>query len=432
MARVTQHILSGMRLLSPCGDREGCVGELAGSNAEKEEEEEMMVGLSRRGDSGGGVSQPISDTGEPFLTYEAKGVPCSDADIHSISQVICGVHTVHGQDGVPDIKRLGLVRCESLEYLTDEDGHFILLPTFDADPESSDILLAHLNAPLSVGNRLRHSLREVRERIRLDFAPLKFSAGLDQPARPFRRKLLPAPPARDPICWVEFAPPAVSRSHLQILHMATAGSFLSEDQFLCSICLDVFTQPVSIPCGHNFCNACIHRHWENQEQCQCPLCNEKFKKGLKLRVNIGFREVVENFKKHHASADNNSLAKPDQVPCDCCLGKKFKATKTCLVRVREKGHHPHPALLKGTPDEEVHPKCRIYSPAMAKPPSALASAWGSHTHFLQHSPGTWTLRGVGQSGPGSITSTLQRGTQAICPSRHIHWYLQLGKKVWPF
>uniref|UniRef100_A0A674E3N5 B30.2/SPRY domain-containing protein n=1 Tax=Salmo trutta TaxID=8032 RepID=A0A674E3N5_SALTR len=28
---------------------------------------------------------------------------------------------------------------------------------------------------------------------------------------------------------------------------------LSEEQFLCSICVDVFTEPVSIPCGHNFC-----------------------------------------------------------------------------------------------------------------------------------------------------------------------------------
>lgn len=69
---------------------------------------------------------------------------------------------------------------------------------------------------------------------------------------------------------------------------------------------------------------------------------------------------------------------------------------------------------------------------MAKPPKALASAWGSHTHFSQHSPGTCTLRGMGQSGPGSIMSRLQRGTQVICPSQHMHWYLQLGIKVWPF
>lgn len=33
------------------------------------EEEDGLLGLLRRGDSGGGVSQPISDTGEPFFTY---------------------------------------------------------------------------------------------------------------------------------------------------------------------------------------------------------------------------------------------------------------------------------------------------------------------------------------------------------------------------
>ncbi|XP_039974579.1 E3 ubiquitin-protein ligase TRIM21-like [Xiphias gladius] len=113
--------------------------------------------------------------------------------------------------------------------------------------------------------------------------------------------------------------------------MASANSFLSEDQFLCSICLDVFTEPVSIPCGHNFCKACITKHWAGKDQCQCPLCNEKFNKGLKIRVNTGFREVVENFKKHRVIAKNDVLVKPGQVPCDCCIGKKFKASKTCLV-----------------------------------------------------------------------------------------------------
>lgn len=31
--------------------------------------DEVMGGVPRRGDSGGRVSQPISDTGEPLLTY---------------------------------------------------------------------------------------------------------------------------------------------------------------------------------------------------------------------------------------------------------------------------------------------------------------------------------------------------------------------------
>ncbi|XP_062279307.1 E3 ubiquitin/ISG15 ligase TRIM25-like [Scomber scombrus] len=113
--------------------------------------------------------------------------------------------------------------------------------------------------------------------------------------------------------------------------MATASSVLSEDQFLCSICLDVFTEPVSVPCGHNFCKACISRHWKDKVHCQCPLCKETFNKELKLCVNTGFREVVENFKQHHVTAKNDSPVKEGEVPCDICLGIKFKACKTCLV-----------------------------------------------------------------------------------------------------
>ncbi|XP_033987017.1 E3 ubiquitin-protein ligase TRIM47-like [Trematomus bernacchii] len=114
--------------------------------------------------------------------------------------------------------------------------------------------------------------------------------------------------------------------------MATASTLLTEDQFQCSICLDVFTQPVSIPCGHNFCKACLTRHWEGKDLCKCPLCNEKFTKDLKLRVNTGFREVVENIKKLQAKADNANPVKPGEVPCDCCPDdNQSKASQTCLV-----------------------------------------------------------------------------------------------------
>uniref|UniRef100_A0A3B3TL83 E3 ubiquitin-protein ligase TRIM21-like n=1 Tax=Poecilia latipinna TaxID=48699 RepID=A0A3B3TL83_9TELE len=42
----------------------------------------------------------------------------------------------------------------------------------------------------------------------------------------------------------------------------SSGTYLwSEDQFLCSICLDVFVNPVTTPCGHNFCKTCITKTW---------------------------------------------------------------------------------------------------------------------------------------------------------------------------
>lgn len=113
--------------------------------------------------------------------------------------------------------------------------------------------------------------------------------------------------------------------------MDTSSRFLSEDQFTCSICLDVYTEPVSTPCGHNFCKACITKHWAGKEQHQCPLCNNKFSKGLQVSVNTEFKEIVEKFKKRLGKEESTTAIKPGQVPCDCCPNNKVRATKTCLV-----------------------------------------------------------------------------------------------------
>uniref|UniRef100_A0A672U5S6 Tripartite motif containing 58 n=1 Tax=Strigops habroptila TaxID=2489341 RepID=A0A672U5S6_STRHB len=43
----------------------------------------------------------------------------------------------------------------------------------------------------------------------------------------------------------------------------------------CSICLSYFQDPVSIPCGHNFCRGCISRCWEGLEApFSCPQCRQ--------------------------------------------------------------------------------------------------------------------------------------------------------------
>ncbi|XP_038837859.1 E3 ubiquitin-protein ligase TRIM21-like [Salvelinus namaycush] len=113
--------------------------------------------------------------------------------------------------------------------------------------------------------------------------------------------------------------------------MASSSSLLSEEQFLCSICLDVFTEPVSTSCGHNFCMACITKYWDSNNLCQCPLCNEKLSRQTKLRVNTTFREIVENYKRLRDTGKDESPAKPGKVHCDICTGTKRKALKSCQV-----------------------------------------------------------------------------------------------------
>ncbi|XP_057201361.1 zinc finger protein RFP isoform X2 [Triplophysa rosa] len=78
--------------------------------------------------------------------------------------------------------------------------------------------------------------------------------------------------------------------------MSFSRSFLSEDQLLCSICLDVFDNPVSTPCGHSFCMACIGKYWDSAKHCQCPLCKQNFKRKPALHINRTLREITEQFK----------------------------------------------------------------------------------------------------------------------------------------
>ncbi|XP_054602653.1 E3 ubiquitin-protein ligase TRIM39 [Nothobranchius furzeri] len=117
--------------------------------------------------------------------------------------------------------------------------------------------------------------------------------------------------------------------------MSAGSSRRSEDQFLCSICLDVFTDPVSTPCGHNFCKTCITTHWDGDRSCQCPVCKKVFKTRPELEVNTFIREMVDQFR-HEAeqktsSSSEQQAAKPGEVPCDVCTGTRLKALKSCLV-----------------------------------------------------------------------------------------------------
>ncbi|XP_066578192.1 E3 ubiquitin-protein ligase TRIM47-like [Amia ocellicauda] len=111
--------------------------------------------------------------------------------------------------------------------------------------------------------------------------------------------------------------------------MASPSSLLSQEQIQC-ICLDIFTSPISTPCGHNFCMACIGGYWDSSDVCQCPLCKETFYRRPDLCINRTLKEISEQFKTR-LSLFEEQYAQPGQVPCDICTGSKLRAVKSCLV-----------------------------------------------------------------------------------------------------
>ncbi|XP_073469648.1 E3 ubiquitin/ISG15 ligase TRIM25-like [Aquarana catesbeiana] len=95
----------------------------------------------------------------------------------------------------------------------------------------------------------------------------------------------------------------------------------------CSVCLDIYTDPVTLKCGHNFCRDCIGRVLDTQEESRgyfCPECREEFQDRPALHRNITLRNIVENF----------LSAQPDQeesgVFCTYCIHTPVLAVKSCL------------------------------------------------------------------------------------------------------
>ncbi|XP_032903263.1 nuclear factor 7, brain-like [Amblyraja radiata] len=59
--------------------------------------------------------------------------------------------------------------------------------------------------------------------------------------------------------------------------MASAQPDDSLTEYLsCPLCLNFFTDPVSLECGHNFCRSCIMDGWKEKEPNYCPECREEF------------------------------------------------------------------------------------------------------------------------------------------------------------
>lgn len=65
----------------------------------------------------------------------------------------------------------------------------------------------------------------------------------------------------------------------------------------CAICLERFRIPVTIPCGHTFCQACITTHWDTKSKAdigpQCPICSEKFATRPLLKRNVSLSVLTE-------------------------------------------------------------------------------------------------------------------------------------------
>ncbi|XP_068099597.1 E3 ubiquitin/ISG15 ligase TRIM25-like [Hyperolius riggenbachi] len=129
------------------------------------------------------------------------------------------------------------------------------------------------------------------------------------------------------------------------------------------VCLDIYTDPVMLRCGHNFCRVCIDRVLDSQEGSagySCPECREKYKERPGLHRNIALRNIAGRF-----------LTTPDQeeagVHCTYCVDSPVPAVMSCLMcdaslcekHLRVHSKAPEHVLCAPTTSPETR-KCSVH------------------------------------------------------------------------
>ncbi|XP_030193108.1 tripartite motif-containing protein 35-like [Gadus morhua] len=66
----------------------------------------------------------------------------------------------------------------------------------------------------------------------------------------------------------------------------------------CSVCHDIFNDPVILSCSHSFCKGCLQSWWTQSQEHRCPLCKRSSK--TEPHRNIALKNLSEAFQQGNA------------------------------------------------------------------------------------------------------------------------------------
>ncbi|XP_072890665.1 uncharacterized protein [Hemitrygon akajei] len=116
------------------------------------------------------------------------------------------------------------------------------------------------------------------------------------------------------------------------------------EEVICPVCLDFFTEPVTLDCGHNFCRSCITRCWERQEKI-CPECREEIADRT-LRVNRALANLSEKTRKLNLNPkEKGSKRYCEEHGEELKLFCETDETLICLICATAREHKSHSFML---------------------------------------------------------------------------------------
>lgn len=135
-----------------------------------------------------------------------------------------------------------------------------------------------------------------------------------------------------------------------------------EDHVTCSICMDLYNDPLALPCLHSFCRRCIQGMFSAALVFNCPECRASVKLGPRgideLPKNFQLAGIVDTYRndtegsRNQRSGNQNSRAFCSQHRMICQLHCKTCKKPVCLKCVIELHSSHKLSLLSAKEDSQ--------------------------------------------------------------------------------
>ncbi|XP_044838382.1 zinc finger protein RFP-like isoform X1 [Mauremys mutica] len=141
-----------------------------------------------------------------------------------------------------------------------------------------------------------------------------------------------------------------------------------QEEATCPICLEYFTEPVTLECGHNFCRACISQCWEGSDTAaSCPQCRETVQQ-RNLRPNRQLANILELVKRLSLQAakgtggDGVCVEHQEALKLFC----EEDQTPICVVCDRSRAHRAHTVVPIQEAAQEYKERIQAYLKPLRK------------------------------------------------------------------
>ncbi|KAL7845292.1 hypothetical protein AOLI_G00234840 [Acnodon oligacanthus] len=113
----------------------------------------------------------------------------------------------------------------------------------------------------------------------------------------------------------------------------------------CPVCLEIFTDPVVLSCGHSFCRTCLQQSWTKNSGRECPVCRRRSSKD-RPPPDLALRNACESYQQQKRSRDSGSQAllcslhfeklslfcvEDQKLVCGQCVSQDHQSHSFCSV-----------------------------------------------------------------------------------------------------